>query len=53
MDYTSKLLKAIYEITELLKVIKKQNDAIIRRLESIDEINAESHGYVLKDGDDE
>lgn len=49
MDYTSKLLKAIYEIVELMKVIKKQNDTIIHRLESIDEINADAHGYKLKE----
>lgn len=53
MDYTAKILKALYEIVELLKSIKKQNSTIIQRLESIDEINADAHGYVLKDGVDE
>lgn len=49
MDYTAKLLKALYDIVELLKDIKKQNNIIIHRLESIDEIKAEAHGYKLKD----
>lgn len=51
MDYTGKLLKGLYEVIELLKDIKKQNGTIIKRLASIDEINAEANGYVLK-GDD-
>lgn len=49
MDYTAKILKALYEIVEMLKSIKKQNNTIIHRLESIEEINADAHGYVLKD----
>lgn len=49
MDYASKLLKSIYDIVELMKVIKKQNDTIIHRLESIYKINADAHGCVLKD----
>ena len=49
MDYTAKLLKDLYEIVELLKDIKKQNNTIIHRLESIDEINADAHGYKLKE----
>lgn len=49
MDYTAKLLKALYEIVELLKDIRKQNNTIIHRLESIDVINAEAHGYKLKE----
>lgn len=49
MDYTAKILKALYDIVELLKDNKKQNNTIINRLESIDEINAESHGYKLKE----
>ena len=49
MDYTAKILKAMYEIVELMKVIKKQNDTIIHRLESIDKINADAHGYKLKE----
>ena len=43
MDYASKLLKAIYDIVELMKVIKKQNDTIIHRLESIDESKGDKY----------
>lgn len=53
MDYTAKMLKALYEIIELLKDIRKQNNTIIHRIESIDEINAEAHGYVLKEDNGE
>lgn len=53
MDYTAKMLKALYDIIELLNDIKKQNKTIIHRLESIDEINAEANGYVLKEDDSE
>lgn len=49
MDYTAKMLKALYDIIELLKDIKRQNNTIIHRFESIDEINAEAHGYKLKE----
>ena len=34
MDYTAKLLKSLYDIVELLKDIKKQNNTIIRKLEN-------------------
>lgn len=37
MDYTGKLLKGLYEVIELLKDIKKQNDIIIKKLKSIDD----------------
>jgi hypothetical protein len=43
----------LYEAIELLKDIKRQNSTIIKRLASIDEINAEAHGYVLREGDEE
>lgn len=36
MDYTAKLLKALYDIVELLKEIKRQNATIIEKLRSID-----------------
>lgn len=32
MDYTAKLLKAFYEMIELLKDIKKQNKEILEEL---------------------
>lgn len=51
MDYQGKVLKALYRIVELLETTKKQNDRIIRTLETINEINADAHGYVLKDED--
>lgn len=56
MDYyQDKVLKTLYRIVELLETTQKQNDRIIRTLETINEINADAHGYVLKDedGDDE
>lgn len=51
MDYQGKVLKALYRIVELLETTKKQNDRIIRTLETINEINADAQGYVLKDED--
>lgn len=36
MDYTAKLLKALYDIVELLKKIGRQNDIIIEKLTEID-----------------
>jgi hypothetical protein len=51
VDYQGKVLKALYRIVELLETTKKQNDRIIRTLETINEINADAHGYVLKDED--
>lgn len=52
MDYQGKVLKALYRIVELLETTKKQNDRIIRTLETINEINADAHVYVLKDEDE-
>lgn len=52
MDNQGKVLKALYRIVELLETTKKQNDRIIRTLETINEINADAHGYVLKDKDE-
>lgn len=52
MDYQGKVLKALYRIVELLETTKKQNDRIIRTLETINEINADAYGYVLKDEDE-
>lgn len=52
MDYQGKVLKALYRIVELLETTKKQNDRIIRTLETINEINADAHGYVLKNEDE-
>lgn len=53
MDYTGKALKGLYEIINLLKDIKKQNDTIIKRLRSIDEVVAEANGYIIKDGEND
>lgn len=36
MDYTAKLLKALYDIVELLKRIERQNDTIIKNLREIE-----------------
>ena len=47
MDYTAKLLKALYDIVEFLKDIKKQNNTIVRRL-----VN-ETHEYELTEDKDE
>lgn len=47
MDYTAKLLKSLYDIVELLKDIKKQNNTIIRRLEN------ETHECELTEDKDE
>lgn len=52
MDNQGKVLKALYRIVELLETTKKQNDRIIRTLETINEINADAQGYVLKDEDE-
>lgn len=52
MDYQGKVLKTLYRIVELLETTQKQNDRIIRTLETINEINADAHGYVLKDEDE-
>ena len=56
MDYTSKLLKVLYEAIELLKDIKDQNDAIARRLKKMEELYAVTHGYIFPNnfnGDDD
>lgn len=47
MDYTAKLLKSLYDIVELLKDIKKQNNTIIRKLEN------ETHEYELTEDKNE
>ena len=49
MDYTVKLLKTLFDIVDLLKDIKHQNNKIIFRLESIDKINAEANGYEVSE----
>lgn len=53
MDYTGKALKGLYEVINLLKDIKKQNDTIIKQLRSIDNSVAEANGYILEDGEDD
>lgn len=53
MDYTAKLLKGLYETIELLKDIKDQNDAILRRMNNMEKLYAVTHGYVEIGGDGE
>lgn len=57
MNYTErtleKTLKGLYEVINLLKDIKKQNDTIIKQLRSINNGVAEANGYILEDGEDD
>lgn len=58
MNYTErtleKTLKGLYEVINLLKDIKKQNDTIIKQLRSIDNGVAEANGYEIKqDGEND
>lgn len=53
MDYTGKTLKGLYEVINLLKDIKKQNDTIIKQLKDINSNVAEANGYILEDGEDD
>lgn len=52
MDYTGKLLKGLYEVIELLKTIKKQNDVIIKRLKDIDNVVSEANGYIVTEDEE-
>ncbi len=49
MDYTGKTLKGLYEVINLLKDIKKQNDTIIKQLKNIDNSVAEANGYIISE----
>lgn len=53
MDYTGKALKGLYEVINLLKDIKKQNDTIIKQLRNIGDGVAEANGYIIEDGEDD
>lgn len=49
MDYTGKALKGLYEVINLLKDIKKQNDTIIKQLRNIGAGVAEANGYIISE----
>lgn len=44
MDYTGKLLKALYEIVDLLKDIKKQNKQILGQVQRVEWIEKQVYG---------
>lgn len=55
MDYAKeyKLLKGLYEVIDLLKDIKKQNNRISKQIDNIAAITAEVNGYKIVEGDED
>ena len=44
MDYTSKILKGLYDIVQLLKDIKNQNKAILKAVKDFDTLEEYDSG---------
>lgn len=55
MDYAKeyKLLKGLYEVIDLLKDIKKQNNRISKQIDDIAAITAEVNGYKIVEDDED